>query len=110
MPLNLERLRQAREDKGYTQDELAQLCGLSKTQMFRYEKGENDPTSHVLALIAKHLDVSADFLLDLTNNPKGQLGEVLTPHEQEILNALKQGDTRAVLEFFLEWLYHLPTK
>jgi transcriptional regulator with XRE-family HTH domain len=108
MPLNLERLRQAREEKGFTQEYLARLCGFTKTQMFRYEKGENDPTTHVLELLVRNLDVSADFLLGLTNDPKGQLGDALNADERKLLDALKNGDTRVVLEVILEWLHHLP--
>lgn len=51
-------VRTARKEKGFTQGQLAKLCGLSKATIGNIETGRN-PNSSVatLELISKHLDL-----------------------------------------------------
>ncbi|MEM9681179.1 MAG: RstR family transcriptional repressor [Bacteroidota bacterium] len=58
-----DRLRQARKDKGISQNELAQIVGVHVTNISRYERGENKPTSQVLTKLGDALGISADFLM-----------------------------------------------
>lgn len=110
MALRLDRLRQSREQKGLTQDELAQRCGFSKTQMFRYEKGMNDPTSAVLALLVRELGVSADYLLGFVDEPKGHIGDELSHEQRKLLDAFENADSRTLFEMIGERLKQLPPK
>ena len=89
MALVVERLRDAREQNGWSQRELARLCGLGELQIHRYETGTTDPSTDNLRTIAEKLGVSTDFLLGLSNVPQGQLGD-------QLIN----DDERAVLETF----------
>lgn len=58
------RIKQARRRKGITQEQLAELVGLeSGFSVSRYECGRSAPDSHILGEIARHLEVSADWLL-----------------------------------------------
>ena len=75
MALVVERLRNAREQQGWSQRELARLCGLGELQIHRYESGTTDPSTDNLKTIAEKLGISADYLLGLSNNPTSQLGE-----------------------------------
>lgn len=56
-------LKQARAAKGLSQSKLAGIVGAHVTNISRYERGENKPTSHVLTKLADALGVSADFLM-----------------------------------------------
>ena len=57
------RLKQARTAKGISQSKLAKLVGVHVTNISRYERGENKPTSAVLTKLGDALGVSADFLM-----------------------------------------------
>lgn len=61
-----DRLRELRGN--HSQEEIAKAIGITPQSLGRYEKGERKPDIEVLKLIAKHFDVSADFLLGLSDN------------------------------------------
>lgn len=56
-------LQRARERKRVSRKVLSELCGLSKGQVGRYERGEREPRASDIILLADALDVSADELL-----------------------------------------------
>ncbi len=64
------RIRDLREDKDLTQTELAKVLGMSQTGYSKYETGENDIPTAVLIKLSHFYDVSIDYLLGETNNPK----------------------------------------
>jgi transcriptional regulator with XRE-family HTH domain len=61
------RLKQIREMRGMTQDELAESLGVSDARTIRFwESGKNSPNIAKLEPLAKVLDVKvADFFKDL---------------------------------------------
>ncbi|MEM9103559.1 MAG: helix-turn-helix transcriptional regulator [Pseudomonadota bacterium] len=56
-------LANARKQHGLTQEALGELVGLTKLQIYRYEKGSSQPTLEVLKKIAISLHVSLDELV-----------------------------------------------
>lgn len=105
MGLNVERLRKLREQKGFSQRELGRLCGFSATQIYKYENGQSDPTSDSLSVIADCLDVSADFLLGKTDDPRGHLGDnELNDDEQVVLNTFRREGWSGVVRLGVEHL------
>jgi len=58
-----DRLKQARANKNLSQSELANLVGVHVTNISRYERGENRPTTEVLTKLANALDTTADYLM-----------------------------------------------
>jgi len=58
-----DRLKQARAKMGFSQSQLASTVGVHVTNISRYERGENQPTSQVLTKLAHALQVSTDFLM-----------------------------------------------
>lgn len=67
-----DRLKELRVKKGISQNELARIIGVHVTNISRYERGENRPTSDVLAKLANALDVTADYLMDGSMDDKAQ--------------------------------------
>ena len=65
----IRRMRDLREDHDYTQKFVAKLLGTSQTMYARYERGANELPIHHLITLCKIYDVSADYLLGLTENP-----------------------------------------
>ena len=64
-----ERLQWIRDCKNITQKELAEYLGIKQQQYARYEKGVNVMPVTYLGPICKFLDISADYLLWLINDP-----------------------------------------
>lgn len=103
MPLRIERLREIRERRGWTQRELARMCGLAENMIYRYEGGKVDPTAANLTLIAEHLGVSADYLLGLASEPEGQyVNNGLNPIERDLLNAYRREGWSGVMHLVAE--------
>lgn len=68
--LYFQRLRDLREDKDMKQADTAQVLGIQQTVYSRYERGfQNIPIEHLLKL-ADYYNVSTDYILGRTNNPK----------------------------------------
>ena len=56
-------LRQARQDKGLTQQKLGELAGLHRTYISLLERGQRTPTLDVLFRLVEALGVSASHLV-----------------------------------------------
>ena len=62
-----ERLIALREEQGETQQQLADAIGITRQTLSRYEIGMRTMGVDILAELAKHFGVSADFLLGLSD-------------------------------------------
>lgn len=60
------RLRRLRERRRVSRRVLADLCGVSKSTMSRYERGEQEPAARVVVELADYFDVTTDYLLGRT--------------------------------------------
>ena len=58
------RLKKARNDRDFTQEQLASLTGLSARHIAKIEKGEVNPSFEVLSTLVKALGVSFDAIFD----------------------------------------------
>lgn len=89
-----ERLRNARIKKGYSQRALSMALNIGENEVYRYEKGKTNPSSEALEKIAKALEVSADYLLGLTDDPVAymKIGD-LSEFEARIIDAIRRGDS-----------------
>lgn len=65
-----ENLKAARERKNMTQKEVADSIGVAKSTYSLYESGQREPNVQTIKKIADTLNVSADDLLGLTNEPQ----------------------------------------
>ncbi len=61
------RIRELREDADLSQRQIAEIMNMHKTTYSRYETGEREIPFNIAILIAKHYDVSLDYLAGLTN-------------------------------------------
>lgn len=97
MAFKPDRLRLAREKRNLTQRDLGHLCNLGVNQINRYENGLNDPSTEILSLIARHLNVTTDYLLGLTDEPQGYMTESLRNDERQLLDAYTTGDLATII-------------
>lgn len=97
------RLKTAREARGYTQRELASLCGFGEKQVWRYENG-SDPSAEHLTILANVLEVSSDYLLGRVSTFDGIYvpDESLSPVERKLINAVRDGRLYEALKVFTE--------
>lgn len=65
-----QRLKDLREDKDWTQADVARYTNLAREQYRRYETGMNEIKASFLIKICKLYDVSADYVLGFTNEKK----------------------------------------
>lgn len=64
------RIRDLREDNDLTQKELGEILFCSQRVYSNYERGELDIPTEILIKLANYYNVSVDYLLNRTNNPK----------------------------------------
>lgn len=66
----MEKLRGLREDNDLTQTQIAEILGTSQTMYARYERGANELPIRHFVILFKFYNVSADYLLSTTPDPK----------------------------------------
>lgn len=65
-----ERLKELRKSKKINQTILANAVNLNIKQIQRYEGGSNEPTLSVLIALADYFDVSLDYLVGQSDDPR----------------------------------------
>ncbi len=68
--MNIDRLKEIREDKDYKQIDIAKYLKVTQAQYSRYEMGINTISIEKLASLAKFYDTSIDYLVGLTDERK----------------------------------------
>ncbi|EPE84481.1 putative bacteriophage CI repressor protein [Leptospira noguchii str. 1993005606] len=56
------RIKKLRQERNWTQEELASRLGVQQKQVSAYERGVNFPSTEVLIKLAEVFDVSLDYL------------------------------------------------
>ena len=64
------RLKEIREKNKISQLKLALLLNVNQNTISRYENGEREAGYKALIALADYFDVSIDYLLERTDNPK----------------------------------------
>jgi transcriptional regulator with XRE-family HTH domain len=68
IPIFCSRFKKLRLDRKLNQAEFAEYLGISRPTVGFYENGDRIPDAHMLLEIANKCEVSADYLLGLTEN------------------------------------------
>ena len=64
-----EKIKEIREYRNLTQDQLAELASLNRVTVAKYESGKVEPGAHALSRIADALEISTDVLLGRSADP-----------------------------------------
>lgn len=64
------RIRDLREDNDKTQTELAKILNCSQQVYSNYELGQRDIPTDILIKLSKYYNVSTDYILGISDNPK----------------------------------------
>ena len=79
-----EKLRDLREEKGMKLEELSKEIGISKSALGRYENEEGSEIGHKhICMLANYYNVSADYLVGLSENRNPVNAEVRDLHLQD---------------------------
>ena len=65
-----DRLSKLRQERNLSQRELGEIVSVSGYTISAYELGRSDPNDDIKTRLAQFFDVSVDYLLNRTNNPK----------------------------------------
>ncbi len=61
------RLQQVRQERGFSRKEIAEILQVTPRAYQYYEEGKREPDYDKLILLSRHLNISADYLLGLTD-------------------------------------------
>ena len=64
------KLKTLRKQKGYTQVALQMQTGIEQALLLKFENGDRIPPTETLIRLAEFYDVSIDYILCRTENPK----------------------------------------
>jgi len=64
------RIRELREDKDLTQKDMAKMLNCSQQVYSNYELGQRDIPTDILIKLCRFHQVSADYILGLSDGPK----------------------------------------
>ena len=84
-----EQLKKARLEAGYTQQQVADLMGITNSTYCGYETGKRQPDVEKIRLIAKLLNTSGDILLETGFDIQGT-EKAPAPKERELTEKDKQ--------------------
>lgn len=71
--MEFERIRLLRNERGVTREDLAKNIGVSLSALGNYERGERIPDASLIASIARYFQVTSDYLLGLSDSPRGSI-------------------------------------
>lgn len=64
----IQNIRQIRKERGYSQEDIAELLNTTQQQYSKYENGANEiPVRHIITL-CRFYQISSDWLLGLKDN------------------------------------------
>lgn len=85
-------VRKARMDKGITNEELAELSGISYSAVCKMQSGERDPKLYDAVAVMKAVGISADQVFDIQPPASAPSAMRERIHELELDNAVSSGD------------------
>ena len=88
------RIKEMRESKQITQEQLGLIIDVTKVSICGYEKGHKNPNLSTLIKLADYFEVSTDFLLgrdiNVINEDEGTYQVSISREDLKILEALKK--------------------
>ncbi|MBE7012304.1 MAG: helix-turn-helix transcriptional regulator [Ruminococcaceae bacterium] len=91
----LKNIKKLRIDKGLSQQQLADIIGVSQQSINKYENHNVEPNIETLSLLADYFETSVDFIIGRTEiNRKIQEVEIyaLNEEEKKVIDSFRQLD------------------
>lgn len=88
-----DRIRDLMRQRGHTSESLSEVAGIAQRTLWRVLQEGKGTTDETLVKLASALEVSADYLLGLTDDPKPSLKvDNLSADERDVLSAMRRGE------------------
>ena len=101
-----DRLRIAREAKGWTQVYVAKILDITSQALSNYERGDRDPDTPLLKQLSEIYEVSSDYLLGLSDDPSPhQKIETIAAHRSDDPMTELPEEARRSVEEFIDYIY-----
>lgn len=110
------RIEELREEKGITQNEIAEAIGTSRTNIGRWEKGLNEPSYTYVIKLANFFNVSVDYLIGNEESfptVRGERAEPLSEEEQKLVTYYRAIGKEAKMAIYTtaeSFFYALPAE
>lgn len=85
-----ERLKLVRIQKGLTQEDIANGIGSNKSTISQYETGSRKAEHEKIIKISEYLNISADYMLGLIDDPNGTAGKREIIQYHQLIGALRE--------------------
>lgn len=82
------RLKEERMKKGLMQKEMAIILGMPSNTYNGYETSKRMPNMEIVKSISEYFDVSVDYLLGSTDNPKANIEKLTSKDKKDIAKDL----------------------
>ena len=89
-----ERIKELRENAGYSQSELARRLDVTRSSVNAWEMGLSTPTIQYVVAISKLFHVSSDYLLGIKNESTLVLDDLSSEEIKLIYDLLKYFDSK----------------
>ena len=98
------RIKQLREEKHLSQDELAKKMSVSPSTIGMYERDEREPNDEMTLKLADFFNVSTDYLLGKSNirNPEDKLKDEFEFAYHKEMEGLTEEEITDALRFYKE--------
>lgn len=101
----VERLKELRKQKNISQAELAPILGLSQQAIAKWETEKSSPDPEMLSKLADFFDVTSDYLLGRTDNPKGYYTQTMAAHRTDDPTSPLPEEARKSIEDFKRFIF-----
>lgn len=98
-----ERIRELRESRGISQEALAEILGVDRTTIVKYESGGSRPTRN-LKKLADYFHVSTDYLLGNTDAKRAGLFQLNETNRVPVIGSVRCGPDGPAYEYIDEYI------
>lgn len=102
-----ERIKKARIEKRYTLEKLSEEIGISRNFLWEIEAGRKAPAIQTLYNISKTLNLSVDYVFDLSQKSKwlhSEAEDILTTEIYRILNKMDSKEIKIIYKLLETYL------
>lgn len=97
-----DRIQSLRKAKGVSQEQLADVIGVSRQSVSKWESEQAVPELEKIIIMSEYFDVTTDYILKgiepATNNDHKTIGDVI---DQKVLTEANGKRTKKLLRYFL---------
>ncbi len=99
-----DRIKEARKEKHFTQESLAEILDITPYYMGELERGNKTPSLDLFIKLVEALDVSADYLLRDMVSVGNAYGDKIMSRKMENLTSKQRIALEALMDTYIKYL------